>query len=220
MPRLPMPPGADDEAYRKNTKEQYEALGRFVEAFEAMVNEVREICIESICHSVGSGEREHLVEISFHHQSMTAKPLFDIMRAIIAEIVSLEDNPNYNDREVFRDVLRHIEKEYSELYWKRNDLLHGTWLIGYVSNDDPNASRFDIRRYKTTADGLTRTMQLPRNAEELLALASRCDEARTWIGTVGFCLQDRLSINEFFRKENKEWKLFLTEGSPGTTLPK
>jgi len=39
MPRLPMPP-TNNEAYKKNTKEQYEALGRFVEKFELMVNEV------------------------------------------------------------------------------------------------------------------------------------------------------------------------------------
>jgi hypothetical protein len=40
MPRLPMPP-TDKKAYSKNTKEQYEALGRFVEAFELMVDEIR-----------------------------------------------------------------------------------------------------------------------------------------------------------------------------------
>jgi hypothetical protein len=39
MPRLPMPP-TNNEAYKKNTKEQYEALGRFVEKFELMVNKV------------------------------------------------------------------------------------------------------------------------------------------------------------------------------------
>lgn len=42
MPRLPMPP-TNEASYQKNTKEQYEMLGRFVEAFELMVNEVREI---------------------------------------------------------------------------------------------------------------------------------------------------------------------------------
>jgi len=37
--RIPMPP-TNNEAYKKNTKEQYEALGRFVEKFELMVNKV------------------------------------------------------------------------------------------------------------------------------------------------------------------------------------
>jgi hypothetical protein len=35
----------DPERWKKNTKEQNEMLGRFVEAFELMVNEVRELCL-------------------------------------------------------------------------------------------------------------------------------------------------------------------------------
>jgi hypothetical protein len=49
---------ATEEKLEKNTTEQYAALGRFVEAFEAMVNEVREICINRICEGIGSGQRE------------------------------------------------------------------------------------------------------------------------------------------------------------------
>ena len=41
MPKLPMP-DTDEDAYAKNTKEQYEALGRFVEAFEEMIEEIVE----------------------------------------------------------------------------------------------------------------------------------------------------------------------------------
>jgi hypothetical protein len=206
--------------YQRNVSAQYEALGTFVECFELMVNEAREVCVESIRNSIGSGERLGLIEISFHHQVMTAKPLFDIMRAIIAEIVNEEGSRHYADRAVFKDVLTHIANEYNFLYWKRNDLLHGTWFIGYTGESDPTASQFEVRKYKTTKNGLERATELPKNATELLTLASRCDETRTWIGVVGHCVQDKLSISEFFKSDNKEWKLFLTEGSAGTTLPK
>jgi hypothetical protein len=37
---------SEGSAYEKNTSAQYEALGRFVENFEMMVNDVREICID------------------------------------------------------------------------------------------------------------------------------------------------------------------------------
>jgi hypothetical protein len=219
MPYLPIPK-TNDETYAKNTKEQYEALSHFVEAFELMVNEVREICIERVCSGTGSSERMQLVEISFHHQSMTAKPLFDIMRAIIAEIVNAETSPYYVERTMFKDMLSHIEKEYSALYWKRNDLLHGTWLIGYVGYDDPDASWFDVRKYRTTADGLKRATELPKSAAELSTLTTRCDDTRTWLGHVDFCLQDKTSITEYFKREGKEWKFFPTLGSVGTTLPR
>jgi len=211
-------PRTNDEGYAKNTKEQYEALGRFVEAFELMVNEVREICIERVCASVGS-ERQLLVEISFHHQVMTAKPLLDIMRAIIAEIVNVETSPYFAERAVYGDLVRHIAKEYDRLHWKRNELLHGTWFIGYVSDDDPDASVFDVRKYKTTASGLMRTTGLPKSAAELLELAARCDETRTWLAHVDFCLQEGVSLGDYFREEGNDWKLFVTSSSVGTTLP-
>jgi hypothetical protein len=67
VPRLPMPPTNPEELI-KNTTEQYAALGRFVEAFELMVHEVREICIERICAGIGGSERERLIEIPFHNQ--------------------------------------------------------------------------------------------------------------------------------------------------------
>jgi len=79
MPRIPMPPGSDDNAYKKNTTEQYESLGRFVEAFERAVNELRECSITLIERD---GKHTRLIEVALHHQALTAKPLFDIFRAL------------------------------------------------------------------------------------------------------------------------------------------
>lgn len=251
MPRIPMPP-TDEKALAENTTENYAALGKFVEAFEAMVDDVREICIDCIYFNVRDGDdgtkpedvewgewferikqKKILIEVAFHSPGMTAKSLFDIMKAIIVEVASIKDGPYYLDCDEYKDLLTHIEKEYSSLYWKRNDLLHGTWHIGYVAFDDPNAKQFDIRRYRITANGLERVSKLPKNAAELSELSERCSEARNWIGTIGFCLKDKIRIATFFKreiitteepkkkkKEESEWKLFLTENSAGTTLPK
>jgi hypothetical protein len=218
MPQLPMPP-TNEETLKKNTTEQYAALGRFVEAFEFVVNEVREICIERVCNGMGRSERERLVEIAFHHQGMAAKPLFDIMRAIIAEIVSNPSNFHYADRVAFKSLLGFIESEYSRLYSKRNELLHGTWMIGFVSQDDPDAKEFVVRKYKTTADGLTHA-ELPKNATELLDLVARCENIRTWLGHLDFCFSDKVRISDYFRLELGVWQLFVNVGSPGVTLPR
>lgn len=219
MPNLPMPP-TDDAAYSKNTKEQYEALGRFVEAFEMMVNEVREVCIERICGGIGKNERELLIEIPFHNQSMTAKPLYDIMRAIIAEILNKPDNSHHHDRAKFKSLLGYIEGEYNNLYQKRNELLHGTWLIGYVSEADPDAKEFSIRKYKTSADGLVRAKELPKNFPEMLALRDRCDILRTWIGHVDYCLGEGTPIGDFFKyeKNEKNWCFRYSSSSAWTAL--
>lgn len=238
MPHLPMP-SIDEAAYAKNTKEQYEALGRFVEAFELMVDDIRGICGDCISAAVGAlnppikpdekswedwikeeNDRRLLISVPFNHQSMTAKPLFDIMRAIIAEVVNVPSSYHYNERTTYRDLLKHIEKELSSIYWKRNDLLHGTWLVGYSHQDDPDASTFVIRKYRITADGLKRVSELPKDATELLKLRDRCDDARTWIGHVGFCLWQKHQLSEFFKLDGKDWKIFVTSSSAGTTLPR
>ena len=79
-----MPDTEKPKTYEKNTKEQHEALGRFVEAFEAMVNEVRESTIALIERD---GKHCRLIEIVLHHQVLTAKPLYEIFRAVVVEVV-------------------------------------------------------------------------------------------------------------------------------------
>jgi hypothetical protein len=85
MPRI-LSSVTDFEAYNKNTQEQYEALGRFVVAFEAMVNEVRDCSINLL---LTEDEVSALVDIAFHHPVLTAKPLFEIFRALIVEFLSV-----------------------------------------------------------------------------------------------------------------------------------
>jgi hypothetical protein len=217
MPRLPMPP-TDEAALAKNKNEQYAALGRFVEAFELMVHEVREICIERICAGIGSGQRESLIEIAFHNQAMSAKPLFDVMRAILAEIVNDPTNIHHADRTLFKGILGRISGEYSHLFNKRNELIHGTWLVGYTGIDDPNASEFFVQKYKTNADGLVPVADLPRTASQLLELASACDAVRDWLSYVDSSFRDNIKITDFFDKRGDEWTLIVYENAK--TLPK
>jgi hypothetical protein len=73
-----------NEEYQKNTKEQYEVLGRFVEAFETMVNEVREDALDLLERD---GRHRRLIAIVLHHQVFSAKPLYDVYRATVIEII-------------------------------------------------------------------------------------------------------------------------------------
>ncbi|MDR3468931.1 MAG: hypothetical protein P4M07_23640 [Xanthobacteraceae bacterium] len=228
MPDLPLP-RTNPEELEKNVKRQYEALGRFVEAFELMIDEVRGACIDRIWDAVTSDAasdygadrsyRKGLIEISFHQQNMTAKPLWDTMRAIIAEIVGREGSPHHADYNRFKSLLGFMEKEYSFLFWKRNELLHGTWLIGYASNEDPHAEKFRIRKFKTTADGLQVVEQLPQDVSELSSLTIRCDRMRSWIAEVDWCLRKTKPLSDFFKLEGKRWfHRFLASSEEWTTL--
>jgi hypothetical protein len=73
----------------KNTKEQYEELGRFVVAFEDMVNDVRELCIFILAGFNLS--QQTFVSVAFHHRVLTAQPLSEIMQTLIAEVAKDKD---------------------------------------------------------------------------------------------------------------------------------
>jgi hypothetical protein len=66
MATTPIDPSKSD-AYAKNTKEQYEALGRFIEAFEMMVERTRSNCVELL--ERGKSHKE-LVTIALHHAAL------------------------------------------------------------------------------------------------------------------------------------------------------
>jgi len=198
-------------AYDINRKEQYAALGRFVEAFEALVNEARDGCIEII---IGNDDtKAYLAEIAFHHQAMTAKPLFEILQAMIAEIIKDPSAPEFAEREAFGQVLKQINKEYMDLANKRNNLLHGTWFIGYTSPDDPDSKTFQIRKFTTSQDGLKK-LELPTEAAELDALTVRCIAARDWLSLLCACLggsKALFSIRErFYHSDGRSRVLIAT----------
>jgi hypothetical protein len=221
MPHIPIPPITDFEAYNKNTKDQYEALGRFVVAFEGMVNEARSCCINLL----ESGEISQLVVVPLHHPALTAKPLFEIFRALIIDYLRLFcPDASEKQREAFRGVLKTIAAEYNALTDIRNTLLHGTWFVGYSDKDDPNSETFILNKLKPTKEGLEREQDVPKHAHELLALKDRCEETRNWISHIHFCVPriDRPydTIDEKFFFLDGAWQFRLAADVPPETLPR
>ena len=204
-------PDGEETAYEKNTRDQYAALGRFVEEFEMMVGETRAICIERLSQGGQSPGQKRLLDIPFHHSVMTAQAIFEIMRAIVAEIVNLPTSSHYKERDTFNTVLSMLAREYADLCKKRNQLLHGTWFIGYRSQDDPDAAEFVLQKYVTSADGLVRVDKLPKNAAELQHLAARCDAVRHWLCGVEACFKEGRKIMDLFKQDQGTWAL--TPGS-------
>jgi hypothetical protein len=172
--------------WAQNTREQYATLGEFVEGFELMVDEARSSCVLLIGRNTFE---KPLAEIAFHHGAMTAKPLFEIMRAMIGELLKDTDNASDKERAVFSGVLLQIAKEYSDLTNMRNNLLHGTWFVGYIGHEEDNltAKEFYVRKHTSTKDGLS-SLVLPKTAEELRALSQRCWETRDFIRAIQDCI--------------------------------
>jgi hypothetical protein len=200
----------DSSTYDTNIKEQYEALGRFVEAFEMMVHEARTSSIILLTRGEG---HQRLLNIVFYNQTLSAYPIFIILSTIISEMVHdqqlcKEAGVSDSDRDVFVGVLRTITSEYNELCKKRNDLLHGTWFVGYTDADNPDASEFIVHRFDSTKRGLS-PMKLEKNAGELRLLVKRCERTRDWIGLIVGCLGFAgvgIKISNTFKSHEGKWK--------------
>jgi hypothetical protein len=227
------------KSYEENTREQYETLGRFVEAFEALVDETREACVRIL-----SRKQLHrdLVRVAVAHPVITAKPIFEILRAIIADQISnslLEqellrdgvineiESPDYRgdpllfsaaEQNSYFAIMKFIADEYNDLVETRNALLHGTWSIGYLHQADPTSEEFYVHKWAVTKRGLWPVEELPKNAEELRLLAHRCDQLRSWIATVSYCAQGNEKLDAYFEQQGKQWSLKM--GGNKTMLPR
>jgi hypothetical protein len=200
----------------------YEALGRFVEAFEGMVHEVRSISIRLLSDDKDQS-RSDLVEIALHHQSLTAKPIFEIFRAVIVQIVntSIEaqktgrktEGFSLADREIFLGVMKTIADEYLTLANMRNNLLHGAWFVGYGA--DSLGDEFDIHKYTVTKEGLSR-VELPTKTTQLLELCDRCNALPPWLWKIEGCVTGMYKISETFERSGSDWVI----SAGHTTLPK
>src|SRR5262245_13873159 len=93
-----------------------------------MVSSVRMGCFALI----STPDNDKRILVILHHQVMTAKPLFDIFRAMLAEFFNDPKHSETLHKRVAEQVVAQIGKEYSELVTRRNELLHGTWYAGWV----------------------------------------------------------------------------------------
>jgi hypothetical protein len=152
----------DPKIRERNRAAQFEALGRFVQAFEDMVDEARVLCMDIISYLSGgpiSDQNQHrtMLHIVFYHQSMSAKPIFELMRAMIGQMLNdpefrLRRGINHEDRFAFLEILKRINAEYQELTAIRN-VLHGIWSIGIPWDEDSDDSGFSLYKPKSNKDG-------------------------------------------------------------------
>lgn len=69
----------------------------------------------------------------FHHQAITAKPLLDIWRSLLAEkCIGLRYIGILTERgdEVVKGVSGEIAAEFEEIFEQRNRFIHASWRIG------------------------------------------------------------------------------------------
>ncbi len=192
------------------TREQFEYLGRFVQHFELMIEAIRSSCL-LICSA--NPNQQRIMHIVFGYQNMTARPLFDIFRAIVAETMQNPDTESKaadkalfaKDRTVARSVFKQMSEDMRRVTDARNDIVHGTWRIGWGNTGDEDFSNISMHKAKATASGLA-FVQPIRSVNELKVQIAECDRLSAIIHTIAACLMfPKLSVSRNFKYENKKW---------------
>jgi hypothetical protein len=173
--------GERKDRYEAATKAQYEALGRFVQAFELMVFAIR----SSIEHRLGleSKNMVFFTRMLFHHSALTAQPLWEMFRAVVYTDVSELRPINPPDHDEFHKILGVIAKEVVDLIKVRNIIIHGTPLIGFISSAQEDFTPMTIHKSGVSATGV-KYADAPKSAAEVMALVDRCqrvEKAIRWI---------------------------------------
>lgn len=160
-----------EERKKRQTDENFALIGRYVQAFEQMVDTVRNGCVMFLSPTAF---HERFAKVVLNHQVMTAWPLFGILRSLIWE--GLKANPNLSEeiqhkmnaeRETMRSILKQIDAEYQDALKFRNDILHSTWRIGWTPNlEFDDFSMIEVEKLKATNEGL-KILRVVQNKKEI-----------------------------------------------------
>ncbi|MBK8007360.1 MAG: hypothetical protein IPK23_02070 [Rhizobiales bacterium] len=88
-------------------KEQFAALGKFIQDFELVCDELRSIFISSFHRSGLPGSGQILASITIKNQYITADPLVSIVSVIYSEVMKSD--------QVAIEVMRDVEKRFKKL---------------------------------------------------------------------------------------------------------
>lgn len=168
-----------NEKYKRQTAENFESLGRFVQEFENLVSRIRRTCLFLMMPT--NGGNQLLINIVLHHHALTAQPLFECMRALYGQ--KLEDTPNCPVDEISatKSILKQCATEMQELVNWRNTLLHATWYIGWTMESNTDFSEIIMQSIKSGPDGFKVRDDLPSDTTALNKITARCRDLANFI---------------------------------------
>jgi hypothetical protein len=194
---------ADNERqlrFEAQTREQFEALGRFVQGFEHVVYAIR-TGLENRLQQEGAN-MVYFTRMLFHHRALTAWPLWEMLRSVIYTDASELRAVVPSDADEFHRALTKIGKEVEALIDARNNILHGTPFIGWASAEQEDFTEMEIMKWGVSAKGWKQTAT-PKSAADLMALVARCERAANAIR--------RITVASAMRDDRSKWVAMAVE---------
>jgi hypothetical protein len=163
------------EKYETQTKELYAAIGKFTVKFE------------HVCHAMSNTILWALQSDGLRTQrlanavltGLTADPLRKIFGSVLAEV----RHDDEQDKEIVKNVLKRVQ----ELTESRNNVIHRTWFVGWVSLEDSDFSVVPSWKFVNTTEG-TEFRSLSYSATDFDELSAKADELADIINRMCCCL--------------------------------
>lgn len=154
--------------YDEQTTEQFAAIGHFVQEFGQICYWLQFDFIQLL--SDNGLKDQAISNIVIGNRAITAEPLIQIMEGLVGHLL---DEENENER-IGKEVFRHAANRFRNLVKIRNDIVHGTWFIGWGNDAKTDFSKISGVKLNPNRNGFE-IKNLPHSIEEI---RKHIDEAK------------------------------------------
>lgn len=154
----------------------YEGLGEFVVQFELIVFSMRE-ALTLLWSRGGPPKFQQLVRPGL--AELTADPMVRIFQASFAEAVKTS-GASEAEKSMGNKILAAICNRMRKLIKARNEIVHGTWFIGYAAPEDIDFSVADGHKAINNKYGVEHR-DISRTRQDFDALSDECNEVNDLI---------------------------------------
>lgn len=189
--------------YDQQTESLYAGIGEFVVAFEMLVHAMRNSLVLLLSH--GSALGPLAVQPAF--ADMTAAPLKSAYLASFSVAIrqcGLDEAEKSLGQKILLDVCKRIQA----MTVSRNEIVHGTWFIGWASDTDTDFSVAQGFKPKNSKTG-TKHEVISRTREDFNVLTDDCKTLAE--------LADRINLLLFSGKNFS--KIFVFDGELACVEP-
>jgi hypothetical protein len=135
--------------YDQQTTALYAGLGRFVATFELLVDTMRTRLL--LLWNGDSIYQQRLIRPVL--SELTAYPIVGVFSATMAEAIKLYVKDEA-DKKLASNILGNISTRLQKMVEIRNEMVHGTWLIGFASEQQTDFSEAKGFKPKNTKNGV------------------------------------------------------------------
>jgi len=173
------------QKYEEQTEDLYAAIGRFAVEFEHVCYRMRVIIMTILAKEGLSNEQVMQILLS----DQTAEPLRAVVASLISETATLSDT----DRKIVNKIL----KEIQDLTKLRNDVIHGTWFIGWASFEDTEFKNAPGIKFKKDKAGVA-TKTFSWKESDFDELTERAKDLTNLLARLGGCIAGNFKLENNF----------------------